>query len=309
MSDATVRGNAVRGAPALFLIGHGSRSPRGVEQYWELLEGVRQMAPDVPLGGGFIELARPDVDEGLDALVASGASPIVGVPLVLLGAGHLKNDGPTALASARRRHPRTRLTYARGLGVHPLVLSLAAERIRQAAGTGASAVALIGRGSTDPDANADLYKVARLLADPGRSGGAGDRAAPRPIEAGFVSLAQPSVSEVLDRCLLLGARRIAVVPYFLFTGVLVERIADQATAWSTAHPGVEVTIGEELGPDERLARLVIERFEEAARGSAGMNCDCCLYRIALPGHERRAGAPVGSAQSWSDLTSRNSSSP
>ena len=86
-------------------------------------------------------------------------------------------------------------------------------------------------GSSDPDANADLYKVARLVGD-GRGFAV--------VEAAFVSLASPSVPEALDRCRRLGARRMAVVPYFLFTGVLVDRIGDQARAWAGAQPEVEV---------------------------------------------------------------------
>ena len=49
------------------------------------------------------------------------------------------------------------------------------------------------------------------------------------VEPAFVSLAEPSVPAALERCRLLGATKIVVVPYFLFTGVLVDRIADRLT--------------------------------------------------------------------------------
>jgi sirohydrochlorin cobaltochelatase len=41
-----------------------------------------------------------------------------------------------------------------------------------------------------------------------------------------------------------------------------------------------------------LARLVLERYDEARRGDARMNCDCCAYRTALPGFESRVGQPL-----------------
>ena len=141
---------------------------------------------------------------------------------------------------------------------------------------------LVGRGSTDPDANADLYKVGRLLSD---SRGLGL------VEPAFVSLARPSVTDALDRCRQLGATSIAVVPYFLFTGLLVDRIAGQARDWAAARPDTAVVVGGELGPDERVARLVMERYDEARAGGAVMNCDCCIYRTTLPGYEHRVGAP------------------
>lgn len=271
--------------PSLLLIGHGSRSAEGVAQYWALRDRVSARRPAIAVAGGFIELARPDLTQGVDALVAGGAHHVVGVPLVLLGAGHLKTDGPQALAAGRLRHPHVRFDYGRDLGIHPLVLEVAAERAGQALDRlgppgDDRAVVLVGRGSTDPDANSDLYKVCRLLSD---SRGLG------PVEAAFVSLAEPGVPGALDRCRRLGARRVAVVPYFLFTGRLVERIRHQVSAWSHSHPEVVTLTGRELGPDERIATLVWERYEEALAGDARMNCDLCVYRHRMPGYEHRLG--------------------
>ena len=272
--------------PALLLIGHGSRSPAGVAEYWRFTEVLRREAPATTMGFGFIELAEPDLDTAVDKLVAEGARSIVGVPLVLLGAGHMKNDGPACMARGRRRHPGVTFTYATELGVHPLALEVAADRVRAAAAgedAADTAVLLVGRGSSDPDANADLAKVARLLWD-GRDLGW--------VEPAFVSLAAPSVPEGLERCRRLGARRIVVIPYFLFTGLLVERIDAQAAAWADEHPDIAVVTGPHLGPDVRLAHLVLERFEQAATGTGRSSCDCCVYRVALPGHGSKVGAPV-----------------
>ena len=154
--------------PALLLIGHGSRSAAGVDEYWQFADVLRSEANGLEIGCGFIELAEPDLDAAIDALVGRGATSIGAVPLVLLGAGHMKNDGPAALERGRRRHQGVRFEYGRSLGIHPLVLALAEDRIRAAVGAddpGELAVVLVGRGSSDPDANADLYKVGRLLQD------------------------------------------------------------------------------------------------------------------------------------------------
>jgi cobalt/nickel transport system ATP-binding protein len=270
---------------SLLLVGHGSRSAAGVAECLELVRVVAGLAPHLDVSCGFIEFAQPDLDAALDRLVAAGASEVVAVPLVLLGAGHLKDDGPAALARARRRHAGACFRYGRDLGIHPLVLAAAEERVRAAIdGTGAdpaeTAVVLVSRGSTDPDANADLHKVARLLWD-GRGFGA--------VEPAFVSLAAPGVPAALDRCHRLGFRHVAVVPYFLFTGVLVERIQTQTSAWAAAHPDVSAITGPHLGADARIGRLVLERYEEARVGDVRMNCDLCVYRLPLPGYEHRVG--------------------
>jgi sirohydrochlorin ferrochelatase len=272
--------------PALLIVGHGSRSAAGVAEYWRLASVVRDQAPELTVGCGFIELADPDLDTAVDDLVGAGATSVVAGPLILLGAGHLKNDGPAALHRGRHRHPSVRFRYARDLGIHPLVLAVAEDRVREAVGDddpATTAVVLVGRGSSDPDANADLYKVARLLWD---SRGLGM------VEPAFVSLAPPDVAGALERCRRLGATRIAVAPYFLFTGVLVERIRAQTAAWAEAHPDVDVRHGGHLGADPRVATLLLERYREALDGDVRMNCDLCVYRTVLPGHEHRVGAPV-----------------
>jgi cobalt/nickel transport system ATP-binding protein len=278
--------------PALFIIGHGTRDGAGVAEFHEFVDVVRAEAPALAVGAGFIELAEPDLDSAIDALIASGraAAGLVTVPLVLLGAGHLKNDGPSALARARHRHPHISMTYGRALGVHPIVLALAEERARESMDAATEpddhAVVLVGRGSTDPDANSDLHKACRLVWDQRGLG---------LVEPAFVSLAPPTVPQALERCRRLGAGTITVVPYFLFAGVLPDRIAAQAGAWAAEHPDITVRVGRHFGPAPALASLVLERYEEARRGAAAMNCDCCAYRIALPGYQSRVGQPVAMA--------------
>ncbi|MGH3608025.1 MAG: CbiX/SirB N-terminal domain-containing protein, partial [Pseudonocardiaceae bacterium] len=272
--------------PAMLVVGHGSRDADGVDEYWALANTIRAAAGDLLTGFGFIELASPTVDEAIDDLVARGATEIVSVPLVLLAAGHLKNDGPAALARARARHPDVQFRLARDLGIEPGILEITADRVRDAAGDADPeklGVALIGRGCSDPDACADLWKVSRLLAD-GRGLGT--------VEPGFVSVATPSVPEALERLRLLGTGTAVVAPFFLFSGILRNRIYSEAAAWAQEHPEVEVRDAGHLGPDPRLARLVLERYREARAGDVRMNCDLCAYRVQLPGYESKVGTPI-----------------
>ncbi|MGH3900999.1 MAG: CbiX/SirB N-terminal domain-containing protein [Pseudonocardiaceae bacterium] len=273
----------------MLVVGHGSRDADGVDEFWALAKTIRAVAGDLVTGFGFIELSAPTVDEAIDDLVARGATEIVSVPLVLLPAGHLKNDSPAALARARARHPGVHFSLARDLGIEPHVLAVAADRIRDAAGDADPeklGVALIGRGSSDPDACADLWKIGRLLAD-GRGLGT--------VEPGFVSVAMPSVAEALERLRLLGVATAVVAPFFLFPGVLRNQIYAEAAGWAQDHPEVEVRGAAHLGPDPRLARLVLQRYREARHGDVRMNCDLCAYRVQLPGYESKVGTPISLA--------------
>jgi sirohydrochlorin cobaltochelatase len=271
--------------PALLIVGHGSRDPRGAEEFQELVSLVRARAP-MPVEGGFIELSRPPISECVNNLRERGAREVSAVPLMLLAAGHAKDDVPATLVREKLTHPDLDFHYGRALGIRPELLELMDERIsavvpeEEREGT---AVLIVGRGSSDPDANSDLAKMARLFFE-GR---------PYPlVETAFVSLAPPSVPEALERCRRLGAPRAAVFSYFLFTGVLEERIREQSRNFAEDNPEVEVRYAGYFGPDARVAALVMERYRESFEGDIRMNCDVCVHRVALPGFEEKVGAPA-----------------
>ena len=272
--------------PALLVAGHGTRDPAGVSAFTALISRIaaagRRDGTDV--AGGFIELSAPPIRDAVAALAGDGHRDVVAVPLMLSAAGHSKGDIPAALAREAARHPGLTVRYGRPLGPHPVLLRLLADRIA-AAGDGMQpppAVLVVGRGSTDPDANADVCKVSRLLWE-GRDY--------EFTETAFVSLARPGVSEGLERCRRLGARRIVVARYFLFPGVLPDRITAQAEEYAAGHPGLEVRCTDVLGDCPEIAALVAERYREALAGDIRMNCDVCVYRTAMPGFAHRVGAP------------------
>ncbi len=277
-------------APALLIVGHGTRSGAGVSQFQAFVDRVRERADGTAVDGGFIELSRPPVADAVARLVATGQRRLGVVPLTLVAAGHAKGDIPGALARERARHPELRYVYGRPLGPHPALLAALDERIGRVCSRDERAdttVLLVSRGSTDPDANAEITRVARLLWE-GR-GFAG-------VEPAFISLAEPGVPAGLDRCRRLGASRIVVAPYFLFTGVLPERVIAQAHGWAAHNPTVDLRCAGLLGAHDGgdhdgLADLVLERFREALGGDIRMNCDTCVYRVAMPGFEHRVNAP------------------
>lgn len=271
--------------PPLLLVGHGTVDAVGVAEFGAFTRrvGRRLSEVGVDVDGGFIELSSPTVHDAWAALTARGHRTMAAVPLVLVAAGHAKGDIPAALEREVRRDPATDYLFGRPLGPHPVLQEILVARIGAAlAGDGETAVLLVGRGSTDPDANAEVCKVARLLQEG------------RPyafVEPAFVSLAMPDVAAGLARCRALGAKRVVVAPYFLFDGVLPRRVGDQARAFGAAHPDLDVLVAGHLGDSEALADLVVERYRETLSGDIRMNCDTCAYRVLLPGFEDKLGAP------------------
>ena len=272
--------------PAFLVVGHGSRDPRGAKEFHELVGLLRERNPGLSVEGGFIELSRPPISECVNRLAEEGARNVAAVPLMLLAAGHAKDDIPATLVREGMDHPEMDFRYGRALGVRPELLELMEERISAVvpeAEKPDTAVLVVGRGSSDPDANSDIAKITRLFYE-GR---------PYPmVESAFISMTPPGVEEGLDRLRRLGAARIVVFSYFLFTGVLEERIRDRAEAFAAGNPEVEVRYAGYFGPDARVADLLAERYAEAVEGDIRMNCDVCVHRVALPGFEEKVGAPA-----------------
>ncbi len=272
--------------PALLVVGHGSRDPRGAREFHELVALVRERSPGLPIEGGFIELSRPPISECVNSLAEGGSRRIAAVPLMLLAAGHAKDDIPATLVREKISHPEVTFGYGRALGIRPELLSLMDERISAVVPEDEkeeTVVLVVGRGSSDPDANSDLAKASRLFYE-GR---------PYPmVETAYVSMTPPNVLEGLERLRRLGAKKIAVFSYFLFTGVLEERIREQSEEFAARSPEISVSYAGYFGPHEKVADLVLDRYREAIEGDIRMNCDVCVHRVALPGFEEKVGAPA-----------------
>lgn len=272
--------------PAMLVVGHGSRDPRGAEEFHRLVELVKERNPEMSVGGGFIELSKPPISESVSELAEEGVRRIAAVPLMLLAAGHSKDDIPATLVREKESHPDLGFQYGRALGIRPELMELMERRVREVVGEDEkedTAVLVVGRGSSDPDANSDLWKICRLFYE-GRSY--------REVEPAYVSMTPPGVAEGLQRCRRLGAKRVVVFSYFLFTGVLEERIRQQSEAFAAENPEVEVLYAGYFGPEPEIADLLVERYREAVAGDIRMNCDVCVHRVALPGFETQVGKPA-----------------
>jgi len=241
--------------------------------------------------GGLVEnawiesFAHPDVATAAEELLARGATSLVTVPFLVLGAGHAKTDVPGRIAEIRNAHPRLPVAHARVLGLHPGLFALARQRIQAVSPSPAPDEVLLvtAAGSSDPDANGDLSKAARFLAE-----GTGHRW----VETAFAGVTWPTADQVLERVVAGGARRVVVFSWSLLAGLLEQRVLDWATN-ITARTGLEVLDAGRFGPDPAVADVVMGRYREAVEGDARMNCDLCAYRLPLPGLERRVAAPSG----------------
>jgi sirohydrochlorin cobaltochelatase len=270
---------------AFVVIGHGSRDPAANEDFERFVEAWRAQRDDgAVVLHAYVELAQPTLDEALEG-AARRAHEVVVVPLFLFSAGHMKNDVPLALARARKRVPGVRFVAAPPLGVHPTLARLVIERASSAAPMAAelaarTALVVVGRGSSDPDANADFCKLVRL---------AGEGHGLLLTEPTFVGITRPQFVETLEHVARARPDRIVVVPYLLFPGRLVERLRAQVALFGERYPGTRPVVAATLGADARVLSILSERAEAARAGRQPLPCDTCLYREKLPGFAEEVG--------------------
>src|SRR5262245_47167056 len=121
----------------------------------------------------------------------------------------------------------------------------------------ATALLLIAHGSRNPEANADLHRLAADMRRHGRFD---------LVETAFLELAEPTMEQAAERCVARGMTRIILLPYFLSAGVHVrEDLRRHRQVLAERFSGSTFLLAEPLGPHPLLAEIVMQRAEEATR--------------------------------------------
>jgi len=272
----------------VMVCGHGSRDPDAIKEFAALAEKLQKSFPGWPVEHGYLEFARPVIGAGLDRLVEKGVRHILAVPGMLFAAGHAKNDIPSVLNTYQSARPGLTIEYGRELGLDPRMIRAAGGRIEEAL-AGAEEVTLhdtlllvVGRGASDPDANANVTKVTRMLWEGFGFGWA---------ETAYSGVTFPLVEPALMKAAQLGFRRILVLPYFLFTGILVERIYAATDSVAARHPEIDFIKAPYLNAHPLVLDTLVERVHEILDGQNLMNCQMCKYREQILGFEAELGLP------------------
>jgi len=267
--------------------GHGSRDTGAVEEFQAVAKGLKERLPQYETDWGFLEFATPVIRTGLDALRAKGIRKVLAVPGMLFAAGHAKNDIPSVLNAYQTQNPELEISYAKELGIDLKLIRAAGERVEDAlqkAGDGVSRedtlLVVVGRGASDPDANSNVAKVTRMLWEGLGLGWA---------ETAYSGVTFPLVEPGLEHATRLGYKRIVVFPYFLFTGILVQRIYHYTDIVAAKHPEIEFIKASYLNDHPLVLDTFAERVEEIRNGENNMNCQLCKYREQFLGFENEVG--------------------
>lgn len=273
----------------VMICGHGSPDHEAIVEFRTLADRIRDAMPDARVESGFLEFAHPTIAEGLEALARHGAERILAIPGILFAAGHIKNDLPWEVNRFAATHPDIDIRLGRELGIDNRLLEAATQRVETALGLAATAVPrdetllmVVGRGSTDPDANGNVAKVARLLWETMGFAKA---------ELAYSGVTTPLVETALANAARQGFKRIVVFPYFLLTGVLIKRIARWTAEAAERHPAIDFVMADYLGHHPLVVQSFVDQARELEETQPAMNCQLCKYRHQIRGHEDEVGQP------------------
>ncbi|AGT30819.1 sirohydrochlorin ferrochelatase [Geobacillus genomosp. 3] len=245
---------------AVLYVGHGSRVPAAHQEAVRFVEQCKA-AIDIPIQElCFVELTEPDIVTGVDLCVTQGATRVIVIPLLLLSAGHAKYDIPAALEAAKRRHPSLEIVCGAPFGVHETMIDIIIDRIGEqpAPLDRESMVLLIGRGSSDPDTKRDIAAIARRLQEKTN--------APH-VDVCFLAAIHPTLDEGLERASASGYRHVFVVPYLLFTGLLMKTVERKLRTLPVSHQ--QWHLCSYLGYHPRLVTLIQQQVQSLSAAKKG----------------------------------------
>ena len=271
----------------ILICGHGSRNKLAIKEFKELTKSIQKRFPSILVEFGFLEFAKPSLTDALDKLRRSSIKKVIAVPAMLFAAGHVKNDIPSLLMNYAKR-TNIEIIYGRELGINNLMISAACERVKEVFKKNSSLtpeeslLVVVGRGSSDPDANSNVSKITRMVVE-GVGLGWG--------ETVFSGVTFPLVEPGLRNVVRLGYKNIIIFPYFLFSGVLVTRIKRQSDLVAHDNPHVVFHEAKYLSSHKYVVETFIERIEEIFNDESNnfMNCSLCKYRSNLFGFEKEVG--------------------
>lgn len=266
---------------AVLFVGHGSKDAEGNQEVRNFVEfATEQLKDEFIVETCFLEFERPTILQGIDTCVQRGATHVVLIPMILLPAGHSKIHIPAAIDEGKERHPHVQFTYGRPIGNHQLTLQVLLSRLEELGiqmdeKYEDTAILVVGRGSSDSDANSELFKLSRML---------WEKHQVKWVETAFMGVTDPLIHEGVERCVKLGARRVIILPFFLFTGILIKRMELMVEEFRAQYVDQEIILGNYFGYHQSLQDIIKDRVNEALYGVVSMNCDTCQYRLAAMEH-------------------------
>ncbi len=234
---------------AVLYVSHGTRVKKGVEQAEAFIQACMARTSAHIQEICFLELVEPGIPDGIERCVSQGATEIIIQPVLLLAAGHVKQDIPEEVSKSAAHYPHVTFIFSEPLGVDPKIIEILSERIWEQAvpSPGESAILLVGRGSSDPATQEDFKKISAGLS----------AKESLPVYTCFLAACEPSFRDGLEHMVESDYPHIFVVPYLMFTGLLMKEMVEATEHLSRSNQ--HFYLCDSMGHHENLIHVLAER--------------------------------------------------
>lgn len=230
---------------AVVYIGHGSRKHEGNEQFIHFIKSVIKEVSIKKQEYAFLELVAPSIQQTMEKIILEGAQNVLVVPVLLFAAGHYKLDIPEELGIISNRYPHVNFTTTEPFGVHENMIQLVQKRVKNVQGKSDIAILLVGRGSSDPEPIQKLKEIGQSV----------NRLVNVPVYTAFLTVGEPRLEDAINY--LDGKyQHIYVMPYLLFTGLLLERIKRRIKDYNNFY------LCDTLKFDNLMSQTLLDRINE-----------------------------------------------
>lgn len=233
--------------PVLVGTSHGTDDVAGRAAVRALLDGVRAHRPDLDVREAFVDVQTPEVGEVLAGAVGDTGAAVV-VPVLLSTGYHVRHDIARAVGAQGDA-----AVAADPLGPDPRLVDLLVDRLAELDdGSGLrpdDVVVLAAAGSSVAAAAVAVEEVAAGLAE--RLG--------RPVTPSYGAGAVPRVPDAVAAARAGTTGRVVVASYLLAPGYFHDRVLEAGADAVTA------PLAPPDGADDRLVRIIVDRYEAAAR--------------------------------------------
>ncbi|MCW9130457.1 sirohydrochlorin chelatase [Bacillus paramycoides] len=235
---------------AVLYICHGSRLKAAKEEVIQFITSCMSRVEANIQEVCFLELASPSIDEGFRTCVKRGATEIVAIPVFLLAAGHVKEDIPLELRKLNEQYPNIKIVYGNPFGVSEVLVKAVYN------GMGIKeevTLLLVARGSSDPQTLQDIKWISSLFQKEKNI---------IKVEVCYLAAAEPKFDEKLKEIVEQKERNIVVLPYLLFTGLLMKHIEKEVRQYESE----EIKTSPYLGKNVAFRDMLIQKTEEILKG-------------------------------------------
>lgn len=200
----------------------------------------------------YIDFGYPSIRVGIDNCIQKGATKITVVPILLIEAGHAKNDIPLAINEGKRKYPQVTFHCTTPFGVQHNIIDMLIEHMNRKRNIKKQAtIVIVARGSSDHSIIANFTEIIRIMEQ---------KLTVSKLEVCYLAAQKPTFTEGVERALASSAEQIFIIPYLLFPGILMSSIEEKIQSIDALQE--RFILCDPIGLDERMVRILADKVNE-----------------------------------------------